>query len=248
MEVHHHSKIEKKGLKEYFLEFLMISLAVTIGFFAENLREHLSDSKKEKEYIKSLVQDLEIDQQVLSQSTSTLQSGIDMLDSLVIILDNSSQVPENTAELYYLARLAPRLQPLIINDKTFEQLQNSGNFRLVKHIGTSNKIVEYYKQLSLVRLLETINENEFTQYKDVASRIFDPEVFIKTEGKGNEIIKLSYNPPLRTNDKDLLQQLSIFAVYMHGTRKGLLSADEKIKKSGANLISYLQKEYHLHDE
>src|SRR5436190_6467707 len=175
MEVHHHPKLENtahggtgKRFKEYFLEFVMIFLAVTIGFFAENLREHLSDSNKEKEYIKSLVQDLKIDQQVLSQSTSTLQSGIDMMDSLVIILNNPLQISENTAELYYLARLSPRLQPLLINDKTFEQLQNSGNFRLIKNIGTSNKIVEYYKQLTLVRLLETINENEFTQYKDVA--------------------------------------------------------------------------------
>jgi len=190
MEVHHHPKLENtahggtgKRFKEYFLEFVMIFLAVTIGFFAENLREHLSDSNKEKEYIKSLVQDLKIDQQVLSQSTSTLQSGIDMMDSLVIILNNPLQISENTAELYYLARLSPRLQPLLINDKTFEQLQNSGNFRLIKNIGTSNKIVEYYKQLTLVRLLETINENEFTQYKDVASKISTLKYSLKLKAR-----------------------------------------------------------------
>jgi len=39
MEVPHHPQIEKKNFKEYFLEFLMISLAVTIGFFAESLRQ-----------------------------------------------------------------------------------------------------------------------------------------------------------------------------------------------------------------
>jgi hypothetical protein len=36
MEVHHHPNVEKKGYKEYFLEFLMIFLAVTMGFIAEN--------------------------------------------------------------------------------------------------------------------------------------------------------------------------------------------------------------------
>jgi hypothetical protein len=35
MEVHHHPKVEKKNLKEYFQEFLMICLAVRPGFFAE---------------------------------------------------------------------------------------------------------------------------------------------------------------------------------------------------------------------
>ena len=33
MEVHHHPQIEKKGFKEYFLEFLMVFLAATLGFF-----------------------------------------------------------------------------------------------------------------------------------------------------------------------------------------------------------------------
>ena len=37
MEVHHPSRKagEKKRFKEYFLDFLMLFLAVTLGFFAE---------------------------------------------------------------------------------------------------------------------------------------------------------------------------------------------------------------------
>ena len=45
MEVHHHPHVEKKGFKEYFLEFLMIFLAVTMAFIGENMREHLSHVK-----------------------------------------------------------------------------------------------------------------------------------------------------------------------------------------------------------
>jgi hypothetical protein len=33
MEVHYHPNVEKKNFKEYFLGFLMIFLAVTMGFF-----------------------------------------------------------------------------------------------------------------------------------------------------------------------------------------------------------------------
>ena len=54
MEVHHHPAVEKKKFKEYFLEFLMIFLAVTLGFIAENIREENSNHAKEKEYMKSL--------------------------------------------------------------------------------------------------------------------------------------------------------------------------------------------------
>jgi hypothetical protein len=45
MEVHHHAKIEKKNFKEYFLEFLMIFLVVTMAFIGENMREQLCDVK-----------------------------------------------------------------------------------------------------------------------------------------------------------------------------------------------------------
>ena len=58
MEVHHHPHVEKKNFKEYFLEFIMIFLAVTMGFFAESYREHLKDQRQEKEFIVSLKEDI----------------------------------------------------------------------------------------------------------------------------------------------------------------------------------------------
>ena len=72
MEVHH-AKVEKKNFKEYFFEFIMIFIAVTLGFFAENLREHISHRHKEKEYIHSLIQDIEKD-------TSKINSVVKQID------------------------------------------------------------------------------------------------------------------------------------------------------------------------
>ena len=59
MEVHNHPHVEKKNFKEYFSEFLMIFLAVTLGFFAENIREHFVNREKEKNYMEGILQDLE---------------------------------------------------------------------------------------------------------------------------------------------------------------------------------------------
>ena len=53
MEVHHHPTVDKKNFKEYFLEFLMIFLAVTMGFFAENIRKYFSERKTAKEYLEA---------------------------------------------------------------------------------------------------------------------------------------------------------------------------------------------------
>src|ERR1700712_405235 len=61
MEVHHHPKVEKKNFKEYFLEFLMIFLAVTLGFFAENIRENIANHEREISYMHGIVNDLKAD-------------------------------------------------------------------------------------------------------------------------------------------------------------------------------------------
>jgi len=36
----------------------MIFLAVTMGFFAKNIREMISDSEREKDFMKSLIKDI----------------------------------------------------------------------------------------------------------------------------------------------------------------------------------------------
>ena len=62
MEIHHHPHSHhKKRWKEYLFEFLMLFLAVTSGFFVENQREHYVEGKREKEYAKSLYDDLRTD-------------------------------------------------------------------------------------------------------------------------------------------------------------------------------------------
>ena len=233
------------GWKHYFFEFFMLFLAVFCGFLAENWREHIVEQEREKQYIESLVADLKSDQEVLSKHIADVKAGTLMMDSLSAILNNPSQVADNTGRLYYLARLTPRLKPLSTNSRTFEQLKNSGNFRLIKKLSTSNKIMTYYEKFPLVHLLESINETEFTEYKKVGAKIFDPAVLVKMEGNNDEIKRIPENPPLRTTDNELLQELSVFSVYMHGTKKGMTGVAEDLKVAGVELLEYLQKEYHL---
>ena len=69
MEVHHHPEVEKKGLKEYILEGLMIFLAVMMGFFAESIRENTTNGEHVKQLTMQLVDDLKND-------TASLQENI----------------------------------------------------------------------------------------------------------------------------------------------------------------------------
>ena len=250
MEVHHHAHDpaaphHKKNWKNYFWEFLMLFLAVFCGFLAEYQLEHVIEHQREKQYIQSLVADLTSDQEVLSQHIIHVKTGISMMDSMITILNTASQITNHTGELYFLARLAPRLKPLSNNNRTFEQLKNSGNFRLIRNINTSNKIMTYYEKFPLTRLLESVNETEFTEYKKVVSKLFNPAVLLKMEGINGELERISDNPLLRSTDNELLQELSVFSIYIRGTKLGILKNDEELKIAGAELKEFLQTEYHL---
>jgi len=58
MEVHHHSHHPKKW-KEYITEFLMLFLAVSLGFLAENIREHYVEKERSHELVTSFIKDVE---------------------------------------------------------------------------------------------------------------------------------------------------------------------------------------------
>ena len=246
MEVHHHAHHEgKKNWKSYFWEFLMLFLAVFCGFLAEYQLEHTIEHQREKQYVQSLIEDLKLDQTILSQHIVHVKSGLSMMDSMIALLNTPSLINDKSGQLYYFARLAPRLKPLSLNNRTLEQLKNSGNFRLIRNLATSNKIMTYYEKLPLINLLQSINETEFTEYKKVAAKIFDPNILIQMEDDNGDIKRIIDNPPLRTTDNELLKELSVFSVYMHGTKKTVIKTDEDLKVEGADLIVYLQKEYHL---
>ncbi|TMI97340.1 MAG: hypothetical protein E6H08_02350, partial [Bacteroidetes bacterium] len=61
MEVHAHTHTPRKKWFHYFWEFFMLFLAVTLGFFVENQREHFIEDQREKKYAQSLYSDLKLD-------------------------------------------------------------------------------------------------------------------------------------------------------------------------------------------
>ena len=247
MEVHHHhhESHEHKKWHHYFWEFFMLFLAVTLGFLVENLREHFIENKKEKQYIQSLVADLKDDDQSISHELVSQQKRTAMMDSMIALLNDPGKIHGNEGELYYWARVSPRLGTLPVNTRTYEQLKNSGNFRLIRNIETSNQIMSYYESIPQLRLVEDLFMREFDQYKTLASKVFDPAGFVSMELKNGDIIRTDKNPALQSYDPSLIKQLSIFAVYMNGSARGIMTTAQLLHEKGKRLIDYLQKEYHL---
>src|ERR1700752_4795918 len=95
MEVHHHPDLhhDKKPWKEYLLEGLMIFLAVTMGFFAESLRENISAKEKEKEYIASFENNLQKDKAELDYIIQDNKKKVKGLDTLLSLFDKDMSNP-----------------------------------------------------------------------------------------------------------------------------------------------------------
>ncbi len=245
MEVHAHTHTARKKWTHYFWEFLMLFLAVFCGFLAENIREHKVEKNREKQYMESLIADLKVDNQTLDKHISDIAKQLSMMDSMIVILNDPAMVVKNGGLLYYLGRVSQRFNELSINNRTFEQLKNSGNFRLIRNLHTSDKIMAYYDKLQVIRQVEAIYASEFTEYKKVAAKIFDPAVFRTMEQDDGAIIRTTTNPALRTNNTELLNELSVYAVYMNGSRRGLGRFEKELKERVGELINYLETEYHL---
>jgi hypothetical protein len=144
MEVHHHPDLhhEKKPWKEYLLEGLMIFLAVTMGFFAETMRENISESSQAKELAKSLYQEVYADSINMQYRVSLREQKEQQGDYFRKYVKDSSLV--NLSDKFYPSFFwtfaVSSLIQFTPNDGLLNQLHNSGSLRYFKGIALQNSI------------------------------------------------------------------------------------------------------------
>ena len=134
MEVHQHSHTARKKWTHYFWEFFMLFLAVTLGFFVENQREHYIEHKREKQYIQSFYEDLPADELDLESNIEYLIGQAKAADSLQLLLkDITTKQPANRIYMYLREITRGSAGLLYPNDRTIVQLRNAGGMRLIKN-------------------------------------------------------------------------------------------------------------------
>src|SRR5678816_4399644 len=104
MEVHHHSHTERKKWTHYFWEFFMLFLAVTLGFFVENQREHYVEHTREKQYMRSMVEDLAKDIKLLENESARTTQQFNGLDSIVQIINSGKLEEEQIKKMYIIQK------------------------------------------------------------------------------------------------------------------------------------------------
>ena len=250
MEVHHHPHVEKKGFKEYFLEFLMIFLAVTMGFFAEGLREHLVNIKKEKQYIISVKEDLLTDTSFLSRLIPRAQLQLDKLDSLCILLKLAANNNTfNIHRLYYLNfRYSFGLILFQQNERTISQIKSTGAFNLIENKACKDSITFYNNFYDMAIQHEAVDvENWMSDLNKMSQTIFDYSQIKRFGFLGGADIFLNDSLPLKLISSDSVA----LKEYMNKVRSLMMMLDSHLSLETAQLgnakklNSLLNKEYHL---
>jgi hypothetical protein len=239
MEVHHHPRVEKKGFKEYFLEFLMIFLAVTMGFFAESLREGIGDHAKAREYIRSFYEDLKTDTAKVDEILDFDDVKIDGLSSIVHCYDTVSQNPRSDACLFGIMKNTISNRPFQITDRTLQQLANAGGFRLLEK-QDADSITRYQKDYNYIRDFQSTG---YQQAQDEVRNTLSQLINVKaTEQLLNPELK---GELLFSHDKVLLNKyfndLIKYDAFTNGQR-GLL---KRFLDNQIRMISFFKDKYHF---
>jgi hypothetical protein len=246
MEVHQHTHTPRKQWTHYIWEFFMLFLAVFCGFLAEYALEHKIEADREKQYALSMIEDLKLDTAALNRIIQLRKKRIVILDSLFLLL-NEPQNSSNLSTLYYYSAIASRFGSLqfIYNDRTIQQLKNSGSLRLIRNKIVSDSITLYYGS---IRRLENVQEREDRNFQDLKPwrlKIFDGLIYDKMVANDDRILRPEGNPALLPYTKDDLNGFIGNLVAVKASNIGYIRFSMDLLKQAINVLNTIKKEYHL---
>jgi hypothetical protein len=229
---HPHHVTHKKKWGEYLLEFIMLFLAVFLGFLAENLRERIVEHKIEKEYILSLVEDLKSDTLQSNEMLIFLDSRIAGVDSLITAL-SSPGIIGNSNNAYRLWSKNIGFPDFISNDRTIQQLKNSGGLRLIRNKAVSDRIMQYDKVIRDLNGLTTVMSGILGD-QHIYSQLFD---FINLDKNKNIPV------PLTEQGRKLLNEAYANRKVWRFILSNLISSLKLVNNESKSVLLFIQKEY-----
>ena len=248
-----HLHLIPKKWKEYFLEFLMIFLAVTLGFFADNFREHRADREKERHIIESLIG-------CLASDTIQIVSVINETAKSIVHLDNFNKLKNGN-----LSKAQNRIDFIAegmkgmgsdfffkTNDGALAQLKSSGMFNLIHKQSIIDSILKY----DLINK-PTVNQEAdyyhifkeaFTSYRQVVDlsilRDTTSLKYIFTPNSIDFVVKEIGDISINEN-KEKLTSLHSDAAILASTKDLYIICLKNQLDYGKRLIKFLKIEYDI---
>ncbi|MEY3922339.1 MAG: hypothetical protein RL634_2100 [Bacteroidota bacterium] len=246
MEVHHPHHIgHKKKWNEYIIEFIMLFVAVSLGFFAENLREQQVEKHREISYLQNVHEDLQLDIKSIDTVIKSNDARLITLDSLFAKLNDESVTNE---DIYYYVRNLALRSTFESSHIGFDQIKSSGGLRMVKNKEITSGIQQYEKTLSAIEKLEELRDRTLEQGRFKMSKVFNAKVLyeMSVHQAAGGIIRFprpSHADDIIKKDKDALNELLNLVATGLNTNRYLTSQLKILLKHGKQLDQAIMQEY-----
>ncbi len=245
MEVHHpHHISHKKKWNEYIIEFIMLFVAVSLGFFAENLREQQIEKHREISYLQNVHEDLQLDFQTIDTVVISNRVRLAALDSLFTGLKSKNITNE---EVYYYIRNLALRSTFEGSHVGFDQIKSAGGLRMIKNKEITAGIQQYEKTLSSIEKLEELRDRTLEQGRFNMARVLDANVLYEMSIHQSDGIMRFHQPEKADNilqkDKASLNELlNLIATGLNSNRY-ITSLLITLNKTGKSLDDAIIKEY-----
>ena len=229
---------------KFLREFLMLFLAISLGFFVENYREQIIEDKRELDFVNSFKNDLkndisELDDLILRRKEREIQ-----IDSIYFIFKNK-KFNEYSNDLYFYARYLPRPSRFFANNASIDQLKNSGSLTLIKNQKVIDTLLGYNDNFLFIDYIREREEYLVQRIFDQINIIFDPYVFDQMtvydiefkKPKGS--VSINYSD-IQTN-KTFLSNLQ----YLKTVNKAQLGWFIEHSKRAKNILNFLDNTYNM---
>jgi len=220
----------------------MIFLAVTLGFFAENLREGFGDHHKAHQYAKTLIADIKLDTEECSNVILNMNYFIEIYDSLLLLLDEKN-APVNKMYYYFV----PTNQYIYFNgtDRTIDQLKSTGQMRLFEDNNSSDTINTYYHQSKFVINYTSTYLKYFDEYHKDAFDLFAYSKMRNSFLNPKELLDSSKQLQLLDDDYKIRQKVYNKLFILKIISDDYIHEVVKLKAEGKNCINFLKKEFDI---
>jgi len=226
----------------------MLFLAVFCGFLAEYQLEHKIEKDKEKQFMLSMVNDLQNDLANIKTTTAVKRQGIQIADS-IFKLFSSPQLNDKLAHIYYYGRMfSATYHKFFMTDGTLTQLKNAGGFRLITKRAIVDSILSYDNLYQQFKGNEDIlYSRQLEDYRAVMTRVFDVNIFnTMISDETGEILMPPGSPLLFNDNKELINEL---LMRVHLARRNIINIIKmdlsKMETKARVLIEMIKKEYNM---
>lgn len=233
----------------------MLFLAVTLGFFVENQREHYIERVRAKEFSKTLVNDLRNDTAAIHAQKKSAQTYIAFVDSL-LALSNTRLEGRDASRFSFYTRFMYWTAPITWNRATFEQIKNSGSLRYFKNYQLLETMMKYeavVKEIEMEAYNNTVRGNLLLNQINViiepASHYKFSKYFLMSmdtvSGKTMEELFARNTESLENKRGAIREMLNMIIVQQRNLQRSVDTLWKQAEQLAIELINDLRNQYHI---